>query len=953
MSQETLDRTGVVTDVRFEHRRDALGLGTGRPRLSWTTLTQARDWTQTAYEIELAVPDSGDPAVTVRVESADSVLVVWPFEPLPARARAAVRVRVTGSDGEVSPWSEPATAEAGLLAPDDWSAVFVTPDWAEDPQSDQPCPFLRHEFDLRGPVRSARLYATALGVYEAEINGTRVGDEVLAPGWTAYDKRLRYQTYDVTALLRPGRNAVGAILADGWFRGRIGFDGKTRAIYGDRLAFLAQLEVTYEDGTTDRVTTDDSWRAATGPIVSSGLYDGEAYEAPLERSGWSEPGHDSSGWRGVRALERDLSVLVAPEGPPVRGVEELVPVAVTTSPSGRTVIDFGQNLVGRLRLTVSGEAGRRITLRHAEVLEDGELSTRPLRTAAATDTYTLRGEGVEVFEPRFTFHGFRYAEITGAPDGFDPATALRAVVLHSDLTRTGHFACSDDLVNRLHENVVWGMRGNFLDVPTDCPQRDERLGWTGDIQVFSPTASFLYDSAGFLGSWLADLAAEQGENGVVPFVVPKVVPGADTPTAAWGDAATVVPWVLFERYGDTGILAAQYDSMRRWVDHVASVAGQDRLWDRGFQFGDWLDPTAPAGRPDAAATAGELVATAYFFRSADIVARSAGILGRADDAEHYRALADEIRAAFQAEYVTGAGRMMSDAPTGYALALCFDLLDSDAQRAHAGDRLARLVRAGGHKIATGFVGTPLICDALTRAGHADTAYRLLLQKECPSWLYPVTMGATTIWERWDSLLPDGTVNPSGMTSFNHYALGAVADWLHRTVAGLAPAGPGYRRLRIEPRPGGGLTHAEARLETPYGPAEVSWTLSGGQLVVESLVPPNTTADVVLPSSDGAVEVGSGRHTWTVPYTDSPTAQAPLSVDMAMDELVGHEDAVLAFKDLLITYIPEAADFIESGSGSAPVGTTVRSIAAMLPNGENFLADLEERFTALTSDAENR
>ncbi|MFC8672071.1 family 78 glycoside hydrolase catalytic domain [Streptomyces griseorubiginosus] len=939
-----------MSDVRFEHVRDALGLGTARPRLSWTTLTEARDWTQTAYEVELTVPGGDGPAVTVRVESADSVLVPWPFDALPARGRADIRVRVTGSDGAVSPWSTPAPVEAGLLAPADWSAVFVTPDWDEDPQTDQPSPFLRREFELRGPVRRARLYATALGVFEAEINGVRVGDEVLAPGWTAYDKRLRYRTHDVTDLLRPGRNAIGAVLGEGWFRGRIGFDGKTRAVYGDRLALLAQLEVEYTDGTTERITTDGSWRAATGPVLSSGIYDGEAYDARLERSGWSLPDHDESGWRGVRVLERDLGTLVAPDGPPVRRIEEIAPVSVTATPSGRTLLDFGQNLVGRLRLTVTGASGTQVTLRHAEILEDGELCTRPLRTAAATDTYTLRGDGEEVFEPRFTFHGFRYAEITGQPDDFDPTT-VRAVVLHSDLERTGSFECSDDLVNRLHENVVWGMRGNFLDVPTDCPQRDERLGWTGDIQVFSPTASYLYDSAGFLGSWLADLAVEQGADGVVPFVVPRVgVAGADTPTAAWGDAAVFVPWVLHERYGDTGVLAAQYGSMRAWVEHVASIAGDSRLWDSGFQFGDWLDPTAPAGRPDGAATPGELVATAYFARSSELLARTAAILGHTEDAERYRALAGEVRTAFQREYVTDAGRMMSDAPTAYALAICFELLDSDAQRDRAGERLARLVRGNGHKIATGFVGTPLVCDALTRTGHADTAYRLLLQTECPSWLYPVTMGATTIWERWDSLLPDGTVNPSGMTSFNHYALGAVADWLHRTVAGLAPAAPGYRRLRIQPRLGGGLTHAGAKLRTPYGEATVSWTRTGTEVTVEALVPPNTTAQVLLPDGDEIVGVGSGRHSWTVTLASEEAELPPLSVDMDIDALLDREEAARAFKDLLISYIPEAAEFIESGSGAAPAGTTVRTIAGMIPNAEKFLADLEAKFAELEGRA---
>ncbi|CAM5645726.1 alpha-L-rhamnosidase [Streptomyces pilosus] len=936
----------AVADLRFEHVGELLGVGAARPRLSWTTRTRSHDWRQTAYEVELAAGDGNAALATARIDSDESVLVPWPFEPLTSRRRATVRVRVTDALGQVSAWSDPATVEAGLFGADDWSAVFITPDWDEDPQADQPSPVLRREFRLRGSVRSARLYATALGVYETEINGRRVGDHVLAPGWTAYDKRLRYQTFDVTALLQPGANAIGAVLGDGWFRGRIGFDGKTRAFYGDRLAFLAQLEVVYEDGTTDRVTTDTSWRATTGPVVSSSIYDGEAYDARLERSGWSRPGHDDSEWQGVRLLERDLSTLVAPDGPPVRRIEELAPVEVSTSPSGRTILDFGQNLVGRLRLAVSGEPGQRITLRHAEILEEGELCTRPLRTAAATDTFTLRGEGVETFEPRFTFHGFRYAEITGHPVTFDPAD-VRAVVLHSDLERTGHFECSDDLVNRLHENVVQGMRGNFLDLPTDCPQRDERLGWTGDIQVFSPTASYLYDSAGFLTSWLADLAAEQGDNGVVPFVVPKVVPGADSATAAWGDAAVIVPWVLYERYRDTGILAAQYDSMRAWVEHVASLAGPTLLWDTGFQFGDWLDPTAPAGRPDGAATPGELVATAYFARSTELLARSAEILGRAEDAERYRRLAADVRAAFQNEYVTGAGRMMSDAPTAYALAICFDLLPSDEQRARAGSRLAALVRGNGHKIATGFVGTPLVCDALTLTGHTDTAYRLLLQQECPSWLYPVTMGATTIWERWDSLLPDGTVNPSGMTSFNHYALGAVADWLHRTVAGLAPAAPGYRRLRIAPRPGGDLTRAAARLRTPYGAAEVSWSFDGEELRVDAQVPPNTTAEVSLPGLDDLV-VGSGQHTWTVRHVLARAERKTLSVDMPIEDVMDDEAAMRVFKDLLVEYVPEAAAFIEGGSSAAPSGVTVREVAGMLPGGDAFLVELESRFAALTS-----
>ncbi|MFJ4623960.1 family 78 glycoside hydrolase catalytic domain [Streptomyces sp. NPDC088812] len=564
-------------------------------------------------------------------------------------------------------------------------------------------------------------------------------------------------------------------------------------------------------------------------------------------------------------LPYDLGRLVAPDGPPVRRTELVDPVAVITSPSGRTVLDFGQNLVGRLRIRVSGEAGRTVTLRHAEVLENGELGTRPLRRAEATDSYTLRGGGTEEWEPRFTFHGFRYAEVDGWPGEIAPGD-LRAVVCHTDMRRTGWFECSDPLVNKLHENVVWSMRGNFLDIPTDCPQRDERLGWTGDLQIFAPTASFLYDCAGLVRSWLTDLALQQSPEGWPPLWVPgfeSVFPRFAC--AAWGDAAVIVPWVMYRRFGDTGVLKAQYPSMKAWVDGVTALTGERHLWDEGLQLGDWLDPTAPPDRPFEARTDGHLVATAHHALSAQLLADTAAVLGRDEDRAHYGKLAEAVRAAFHQEYVSPSGRLVSDSQTAYALALQFTLLPEEEQRRRAGRRLVELVRAGGFRIGIGFVGTPLICDALCAAGEYDAAYRLLLEQGCPSWLYPVTMGATTIWERWDSMLPDGAVNPGDMTSFNHYALGAVADWLHRTVAGLAPAAPGYRRLLVRPRPGGRLSHASAAHETPYGRAVVSWTREDGELRVSVTVPPNTTALVDLPGRAGeTVEVGSGQHLFRTP-----------------------------------------------------------------------------------------
>ena len=941
------DASGVaIADVRFEHHRNPLGVGESRPRLSWMVGTNVAGWRQAGYEIEAYGSDGRLFGRTDRVESDQSVLVPWPFPPLLSRERLTVRVRVWGVDAHLSAWSALYPVEAGLLQADDWSAQFITPAWAEDISRPQPCPLVRCEFDVHPGVTRARLYVTALGVYEAQLNGATVGDHVLDPGWTSYNHRLRYQTFDVTGLLREGRNAIGAILGDGWYRGRFGFDGGRRNIYGDRLALLAQLEINYANGAAERIVTDEIWRAARGPILASDIYDGETYDARRERPGWSTTGYEDHDWVGVRALDRDFTTLVAPSGPPVRRIELLEPVTITTSPSGRTIVDFGQNLVGWLRITVRGQEGQTVTLRHAEILEGGELCTRPLRTARATDRYRLRGDGVETWEPRFTFHGFRYAEVAGWP-GTLQEEDIRAVVCHSDLERTGWFECSDPLINRLHENVVWSMRGNFLDVPTDCPQRDERLGWTGDILAFAPTACFLYDSSGFLTSWLADLAAEQTAEGVIPFVVPNILPMSPLPAAAWGDAAVIVPWVLYQRYGDAGILAAQFESMCAWVDLVTALAGEKRLWNRGFQFGDWLDPSAPADRPGAGPTNPHVVATAYYARSAELLGQIAAVLGRAEDATRYLRLAAEVRDAFDAEYVTPAGRVLSDSETAYALALQFGLLQDAKQRRRAGERLAALVRNSGYHISTGYVGTPLICDALCSVGEYDTTFHLLKQQGCPAWLYPVTMGATTIWERWDSLRPDGSVNPNSMTSFNHYALGAIADWLHRTVAGLAPAAPAYSHITIRPYPGGGLTRARARHITPYGLAESRWAIEGEQIEVEVVVPPNATASVALPGSDAQpIEVGAGTHRWSYPYRFKRVLQ-PLSLDNTISEFIDDPEAWTTVLTTMRQHMPQLSSHLDVGSimqedGSMTLGETL----SLLPHARQLRAALEDALAKL-------
>lgn len=721
---------------------------------------------------------------------------------------------------------------------------------------------LRHPLRLDRPaseVVHAVLRATAQGVYEARIDGRPVDNTVLSPGWSSYEWQLPVREHDVTDHLAgasSGEVEIEVLLGNGWWRGGLGFAG-LNLDYGSELGLIAELEVTYRDGRTQVLPTAPNWHAASSTITENSLYDGVRIDAiaPTDEL-------------AVRVVEFDHRRLAPAVKPAITRQEVLRPERIWTSPSGRTLVDFGQNLVGWIRLRVSGPTGAEVTVRHSEVLEEGELASRPLRGARATDTFILSG-GEDVFEPTLTFHGFRFAEVTGYAGELN-AEAVEAVVVHSAMRRTGTFECSDPLVNRLVENSVWGQKGNFLDLPTDCPQRDERLGWTGDIAVYAPTACFQFDSADVLHGWLLDLAVETEHSGHVPFVVPnllKLMPAEARektaslhgPTAIWGDAAVWVPESLWWAYGDRDRLAEYYPTIVRHLESIQQRLSPTGLWDQGFQFGDWLDPTAPADQPWAGQADRGVVATACLYRSARFAADAADELGMEADAARWHALAERTRAAFRRHYVEDDGTIVSDAPTVYALAIHFGLLD-DAQQQTAGNRLTALVARADHRVTTGFAGTPYVTWALSETGHIDEAYRLLLQRACPSWLYPVTMGATTIWERWDSLLPDGSVNPGEMTSFNHYALGAVADWLYQTVAGIRPAAPGYARVRLQPTPGPGLDWARAALETPNGRVECGWqrTGDGGGIQIDFQVPEGVEADLVLPDGSHHTVTGTAQ-----------------------------------------------------------------------------------------------
>ena len=844
-------------DLTTEYLSNPIGISKCAVHFAW----KIPSGSQSAYQIQVAsseslLTDAPDLWDSGKVESPDSINVEFPATDSNT-VRSFWRVKTWDDANAESEWSDVAFWE---IFPDDLTSNWIGTLLVGGPRTTAPLPILRRSFHVTGEVESAKLYVTALGVYEARVNGQAIGDDVLAPGWTDYRKRLRVQTYDVASHLNKGENTLGAFLGDGWYCGNVEWRG--RQMYGDRPLLLAELRITYKDGSTQTIHSDGTWKWSPGPIVAGDLLMGEAYDARLDQNGWDLPGFDDSSWHAVEIFDKDLT-LVGTDSPMPKRMVELTPKAdileIKHWPASDYIFDLGQNMTGWVRLKVKGPAGTTIRLRFGEFLDKGKLYTENLRSALQTDFYTLKGdpEG-EVWEPKTTFHGFQYVEVRGFPEP-PTADAITGIVVYSALEKTGHFECSEPLVNQLQSNILWGQMGNFVDVPTDCPQRDERLGWTGDAQVFASTAAFNLYVPTFFRKYLLDLEDSQDAAGHIPPTAPTtgVVGGDGGP--AWADAFVIVPWTMYESYGDKGILERHYPAYKKYVasleaDSLDLIRSHPDL--NMFKgFADWLNTNAE--------TPNDYIGTAFFVYSAHLLAKIAQVLGQTEDEQAANELANRVKAAFNSRFVEADGSLTIKTQTAALLALHFDLIPPES-RVTVGNWLVQDIRERGDHLSTGFVGTPYINHVLTELGHLNVAYDLLLQKSWPSWLYPVTKGATTIWERWDGWTDDKGFQDIGMNSFNHYAYGAIGAWLYSTVAGIKHVEPAYKVSRIAPLPGGGLTHASASLETLYGPLSAEWKIEQDEFELRATIPPNTTSTLVIPAEfgGGSREVGPGTHVVT-------------------------------------------------------------------------------------------
>lgn len=821
------------------------------PQFSWIFESDETNIIQLSYQLQISndslfeniIYDSGK-----RVTS-DSANIKPEGVKLKSANYYYVRVRALTNVGETE-FSEPVSFLTGLLDVTDWKAKFISTDRDKEKSN---ASYLRREFTAAKPVQQALVFSSALGLYKLFINGRRAGDAELAPGWTSYNKHLLYQSYDITDLIVQGENAIGALIGAGWYKGKMGFVG-LRNHYGEKTALLTQLLLKYTDGTEELITSDDNWKGAESPIVFSEIYDGEVYDASLEQPGWDRAGFDDSHWHQAFVIEHNYGTLKAQRAAPVKEMEVIPVQKLITTPQGEKVLDFGQNLSGWIHFKATGKKGDRIELNCFEALDsDGNVYLDNLRGAKQSIDYTFGRDGEVEYHPSFTFMGFRYARIAAWPGEPEPE-CFEVRALYSEMEQSGSFESSNTDLNRLNQNVIWSLKGNFVDIPTDCPQRNERLGWTGDAQIFARTACYLMNSYEFFAKWLVDVAADQTSEGGVPHVVPDLLSGSSDDdwllsqgthsAAAWADVAVIMPWAMYLNYGDTEIIRNQYDSMKGWIDFMKNNS-VDFIWNYKLQFGDWVALDAEEGSYFGA-TPNDLTCTAYFAYSTGLFVKMAKIIGRDKDAEEYEELYKKVLNKYQRTFFDAKGTMTVQTQTSHIVSLYFGLVPEQYKQQTVNNLVKLLEKENGHLV-TGFVGTPYFCHALSENGKIDEAFELLMREDFPSWLYQVKMGATTIWEHWDGIKPDGSMWSPDMNSFNHYAYGAVDEWIYRVLGGLEAdeEAPGFKHSIIQPHIGGGLEFARTSYITAYGKLETYWRHENDVIELVITIPHNTKATIKL------------------------------------------------------------------------------------------------------------
>ncbi len=862
-----------IYDFRIEYRKEPTGMSVRIPRFSWKLESEEKNVIQRAYHLQV-ICDGKTAWDSGRTESDRSVLVPYMGEELEEERKYQVKLTVEDNQGNLA--ESHTYFETGIFDPEQFQAKMITHDFDAEETA---CPVFYKRFSIKKEVRQAWIYATAHGVYEISMNGNRVGEDYMAPGWTSYNKRLQYQSYDITQYLEE-ENEVDVTVGNGWYKGILGFDCKPDR-YGDRVEAFAEIHILYADGTRETIATDATWGVRTGEIRYSEIYMGETIDTSRPKI---KVGH-------VTEVPFDKSVLSPQENEPVRVTQRFEPKKMFTDPAGNRVVDFGQNITGLVEVRVKGRKGQKITVRHAETLDkDGVFYPETLRSAKSHDTYILNGEE-QTLMPHFTFHGFRYIAVDGL-ENLEPEM-FTACAMHSDMEKIGDFRCSNQKVNQLQSNISWGLRDNFFDIPTDCPQRDERLGWMGDAQVFSWTAAFNRNTALFFGKWMRDIAADSSREKGVPHVVPDIMETYSS--SAWSDAAVIIPWVVYQNYGDQRILEESWQCMHEWVDYIQERTDENGLWMSGFQYGDWLALDKEESADRTGATDKFMIANAYYIYVTDIVRQTALVLGKEDRAEYYRKLHDDTLASFREEYYTPRGRIVSETQTGCVLSLHFDLA-KEKDREKILDALKTNIENHKNHLSTGFVGTPYLCHALSDNGAHDMAAMLFMREDFPSWLYAVDKGATTIWERWNSIMPDGSFEMSGMNSLNHYAYGSIGDWMYRKIGGINQLEPGYHRFYVRPMFVTGIEEAKTQLDTPYGKIVSEWSCRGQKIRVKVCVPVNTTAVLYLPEKERALELDSGVYEYEY-ATETSLKKVRFSMDSNLGELVAEPLARVMFEQM--------------------------------------------------------